>query len=98
LRIDKFLKLAKIVKRRGLAKLLCEHGRVLINDKTAKPSSQVKEGDIVKVIIRDRIYEYEVIDTCETKYVSEKRRRLLSISKYLYDEEADEHDGEDSNL
>lgn len=50
MRIDKFLKNARIIKRRQVAKEACENGRVKINDKLAKPGSLVEEGDLVEVV------------------------------------------------
>lgn len=49
MRIDKFLKLARIIKRRTVAKEACENGRVLVNGKEAKPGTEVEVGDVVKV-------------------------------------------------
>ena len=45
MRIDKFLKNSRIIKRRTVAKEACEQGRILLNDKTAKPGAEVQEGD-----------------------------------------------------
>ncbi|NLN14435.1 MAG: RNA-binding S4 domain-containing protein [Tissierellia bacterium] len=50
MRIDKFLKNSRIIKRRTVAKEACEQGRVLINGKVAKPGDDVKVDDIVEVI------------------------------------------------
>ncbi|WP_243342501.1 RNA-binding S4 domain-containing protein [Anaerococcus sp. AGMB09787] len=50
MRIDKFLKNARIIKRRQVAKEACENDRVLINGKYAKPGSIVNEGDEIEVI------------------------------------------------
>lgn len=49
LRIDKFLKNSRIIKRRTLAKDACEQERVYINDKIAKPGTEVEIGDIISV-------------------------------------------------
>lgn len=49
MRIDKFLKNSRIIKRRQVAKEACENGRVLINGNIAKPGSLVNEGDIIEV-------------------------------------------------
>lgn len=49
MRIDKFLKNARLIKRRSVAKEACEQERILINDKTAKPGTEVKVGDIIKI-------------------------------------------------
>lgn len=49
MRIDKFLKNSRIIKRRTVAKEACEQGRILLNDKTAKPGAEVQEGDEIFV-------------------------------------------------
>ncbi|NLW23430.1 MAG: RNA-binding S4 domain-containing protein [Tissierellia bacterium] len=49
MRIDKYLKNSRIIKRRTVAKEACEQGRVFINGKQAKPGYEVKVGDIVQV-------------------------------------------------
>ncbi|AEV67072.1 RNA-binding S4 domain-containing protein [Acetivibrio clariflavus] len=49
MRIDKYLKLSRLIKRRTLANEACEQGRVKINDKIAKPGSEVKVGDIIEI-------------------------------------------------
>ena len=47
MRLDKYLKVSRIIKRRTVAKEACESGRVSINGKVAKPSNDIKEGDII---------------------------------------------------
>lgn len=49
MRIDKYLKSSRIIKRRTVAKEACEQGRVLINKEKAKPGDEVKVGDIIQV-------------------------------------------------
>ena len=49
MRIDKFLKVSRVIKRRSLANEACETGRVTINDKVVKPGAIVKEGDVVSI-------------------------------------------------
>lgn len=50
MRLDKYLKTARILKRRTVAKELCDQKRVYINERPAKPSTEVKIGDIIKVM------------------------------------------------
>ena len=50
MRLDKYLKTARILKRRTVSKELADNERVYVNDKIAKPSTDVKVGDIIKVI------------------------------------------------
>jgi ribosomal 50S subunit-recycling heat shock protein len=49
LRLDKFLKISRILKRRTVANAACDGGRVTVNGKTAKPSLQLKTGDIIEI-------------------------------------------------
>ena len=49
MRIDKFLKVSRIVKRRTLAQEACDRGKVFINSKEVKPAHQIKVGDIVEI-------------------------------------------------
>ena len=50
MRIDKFLKVSRILKRRTVAQEACSAGKVVINGKDAKPSHEVKEGDVVEIL------------------------------------------------
>lgn len=49
MRIDKFLKNSRLIKRRTVAKEACEQERILVNDKVAKPGMDVKEGDVIRI-------------------------------------------------
>lgn len=65
MRIDKFLKNSRIIKRRTVAKIACESNRVMINDKAAKAGSEVAIGDRVKVEFGDNTVEFEVLKLIE---------------------------------
>ncbi|WP_296141970.1 RNA-binding S4 domain-containing protein [uncultured Anaerococcus sp.] len=62
MRIDKFLKNARIIKRRQVAKEACENGRVSINGNLAKPGSVVEEGDIIEIAFGKSNLKIKVID------------------------------------
>lgn len=49
MRIDKFLKNSRLIKRRTVAKEACEQERITVNEKIAKPGTEVKEGDIIRI-------------------------------------------------
>lgn len=49
MRLDKFLKVSRIIKRRTVAKEVCETGRVLVNNKVAKPGTDIKIGDVIEI-------------------------------------------------
>jgi len=65
MRIDKFLKNSRIIKRRTIAKEACEQGRVLINNKDAKPGTEVEVGDIVEINFGTNSIKIEVLDLSE---------------------------------
>ncbi len=65
MRLDKYLKVSRIIKRRTVAKEACEGGRVSINDKVAKPSTDVKEGDIIIINFANRTLKAEIVNITE---------------------------------
>ena len=60
MRLDLVLKLSGLIKRRTVAKELAERGRILINDKVSKPSSEVKDVDILELHLGNRILVVEI--------------------------------------
>jgi ribosomal 50S subunit-recycling heat shock protein len=65
LRLDKFLKVSRIIKRRTLAKDVCDGGRVKINGNVAKAGSTVKPGDIIEIGFGERLSRYEILLVAE---------------------------------
>ena len=65
MRIDKFLKVSRVIKRRSVAADACDGGRIEINGKVVKPSKDVKIGDIVTVSFGNNTLRFEVIDINE---------------------------------
>ncbi len=65
MRLDKFLKVSRVIKRRTVASDACQDGRVSINDKVSKPGANVKIGDIIKVTFGDNIFCFKVLKTDE---------------------------------
>lgn len=65
MRIDKYLKLTRIIKRRTVAQEACDQERVRINDKIAKAGTQVKIGDRIHITFGTQTYQYEVLDVKE---------------------------------
>lgn len=66
MRLDKFLKVSRLIKRRTVANEACDAGRVLINDKPAKASTNVKVGDILTIEFGNKEVKVEVLDVQET--------------------------------
>lgn len=65
MRLDKYLKVSRIIKRRTVAKEACEGDRVKINDKVAKPSTKVKDGDIIEILFGNRTLKAKIINIAE---------------------------------
>lgn len=79
MRLDKFLKVSRLIKRRTIANEACDAGRVLVNDKPAKASLSVKEGDVIEVQFGTRSVKVEVLDVQETV----KKEEAKELYRYL---------------
>ena len=66
MRIDKFLKVSRILKRRTVAQTAADNGRVVVNGKTVKPSYRVKIGDVVELIYNEGTLKFEILEILET--------------------------------
>ena len=66
MRLDKFLKVSRLIKRRTVANEACDAGRVLVNEKPAKASLNVKTGDIIEIQFGTNSVKVEVLDVQET--------------------------------
>jgi ribosomal 50S subunit-recycling heat shock protein len=63
LRVDKFLKVSRVIKRRTLAKEVCSSGRVSVNGRVAKPGLEIKVGDMMELDFGSKRIILEVLDT-----------------------------------
>ena len=66
MRLDKYLKVSRLIKRRTVANEACDSGRVSINGKTAKSSVDVKVGDVIEIHFGDKTVKVMVTDIIET--------------------------------
>ena len=62
MRLDKFLKVSRVIKRRTVANEAADGGRVSVNGKVVKPSYDVKIGDIIEIKFGDKISKFEIIN------------------------------------
>ncbi len=67
MRIDKFLKVSRIIKRRTVANEAADGGRISVNGKVVKPSYEVKVGDIIEIKFGDNISKFEIIQIPKTQ-------------------------------
>ena len=79
MRLDKFLKVSRIIKRRTVANEACDTGRVFINDKPAKASTNVKQGDIITIAFGNKEVKVEVLDVQETV----KKEEAKELFRYI---------------
>ncbi len=79
MRLDKYLKVSRLIKRRTVANEACDAGRVLINGKIAKASTTVREGDVLEIQFGNSTLRVEVLmltDTTRKEDAKEMYRRL----------------------
>ncbi len=66
MRLDKYLKVSRLIKRRTVANEACDAGRVSVNGKTAKASTSVKVGDVIEILFGTKAVKAEVLSIGET--------------------------------
>ena len=81
MRIDKFLKVSRVIKRRTVAQEACDGGRIEINGKVVKPSKEVNVGDIVTVAFGNRTMQFEVlsVDEHQTKQSADSMYKIIGV-------------------
>ena len=65
MRLDKYLKISRLIKRRTVANEACDAGRVLLNGKVARASAPVKEGDVLEITLGERVLKAKVLSVTE---------------------------------
>ena len=65
MRLDKYLKISRLIKRRTVANEACDAGRVLVNGKAARASYDVKEGDVLEIQLGERVLKAQVLSVVE---------------------------------
>lgn len=84
MRIDKFLKVSRIIKRRTVANEACGSGRVMINNKVAKPGTEVKTSDVISIRFGEHVGLYEILSIAETV----KKDEASSMYRVLQEDSA----------
>lgn len=78
MRLDKYLKVSRLIKRRPVANEACDAGRITVNGKVAKASLNVKIGDIIEITFGDKTVKVEVLSIEET-YKKDEARELYKV-------------------
>ncbi len=79
MRLDKYLKVSRLIKRRTVANEACDAGRVMINDRPAKASAEVKAGDIITIAFGNKDVKVEVLTVQETV----RKEEAKELFRYL---------------
>ena len=79
MRLDKFLKVSRLIKRRTVANEACDAGRVLINERPAKASAQVKAGDVLEIQFGSKAVKVGVLNVQETV----RKEEAQELYRYL---------------
>ena len=83
MRLDKYLKVSRLIKRRTVAKEACDGGRVSLNGRQAKAGSEVKAGDMMEIRFGSRVGRYEVLDTQEAV----RKEQAAALYRVLLEDE-----------
>ena len=87
MRMDKYLKTARILKRRTIAKELADNNRITLNERIAKPSSEVSVGDVISITFGNRKLTIRVLSVEETQKKNEASEMYEILSQTVIDEE-----------
>lgn len=79
MRLDKYLKVSRLIKRRTVANEACDAGRVMINERPAKASAEVKAGDIITIAFGNKDVKVEVLSVQETV----RKEEAKELFRYL---------------
>ncbi len=79
MRLDKFLKVSRLIKRRTVANEACDAGRVTVNGKVAKASVDVKVGDMIEIMFGTKNVKVEVLDIQDTS----KKEEAKELFRYV---------------
>lgn len=80
MRLDKYLKVSRLIKRRSVANEACDGGRVMINGKTAKASAEVKTGDEIRISFGNKEVNVRVLDVADVIRKEEAKEMYEYIS------------------
>lgn len=79
MRLDKYLKVSRLIKRRTVANEACDAGRVLVNGKPAKASANVKVGDVIEIMFGMKTVKVEVLAIADTT----KKEQAAELFRYI---------------
>ncbi len=87
MRLDKFLKVSRVIKRRTVSNEACNSGKVKLNGRAAKPSAEVRVGDIIEIGSGNKYIKFEVVSIDESASKSESSKMIKILSQVHKDNE-----------
>ena len=81
MRLDKFLKVSRLIKRRTVANKVSEQGRIYVNDNLAKPAKQLKEGDIITIVQADCEIKVKILKVPQNNVSVQEASSLYEVIK-----------------
>ncbi|MGL4534184.1 MAG: S4 domain-containing protein [Fusobacteriaceae bacterium] len=79
MRIDKFLKVSRIIKRRPIAKIVVDGGKAKIDNKVVKPSTEIKVGSILEIEYYDKYFKFEILEVPTGNVAKSKTSELVKL-------------------
>ena len=79
MRLDKFLKVSRIIKRRPIAKIVVDGGKAKLNGKVAKASTEVKVGQILELEYFNKYFKFETLELGTANLAKEKRSEVINV-------------------
>ena len=79
MRLDKYLKVSRLIKRRTVANEACDAGRVMLNGKAARASAEVKPGDVIEIAFGNKTVKAEILTVQETV----RKEEAAEMFRYL---------------
>ena len=86
MRLDKYLKVSRIFKRRTVAKDISDHDRVLINDRIAKPSTDVKSNDIITIVYGTKTLKIKVLEVIDSSKKADAEKMYEVIEEIRHEQ------------
>ncbi|MDR1834722.1 MAG: RNA-binding S4 domain-containing protein [Fusobacteriaceae bacterium] len=79
MRLDKFLKVSRIIKRRPIAKIVVDGGKAKLNGRTAKSGSEIKPGDVLELEYYDKYFKFEIVEVPAGDVPKDRAKDLIRV-------------------
>jgi len=79
MRLDKFLKVSRIIKRRPIAKIVVDGGKAKLNGRTAKSGSEIKAGDVLELEYYDKYFKFEIVEVPAGDVPKDRAKDLIRV-------------------